>query len=145
MVLSHQVSLHLGVVCPLNADKVRQTSIRSGKLLSMGKSFVCSGSVLGQDLGEVITKACQRRVGLRSTPLPTSILTDNLSEAQHPSRRHCERLVRRTPFPRLHSQRHSHIPNLRHWNERRHLPVNQSLYDPEIRLNPHYPSHPRPR
>ncbi|KAA6412592.1 MAG: actin-like ATPase domain-containing [Lasallia pustulata] len=40
---------------------IKQTSIRSGKLLSMGKSFVCSGSVVGQDLNEVITKACQRR------------------------------------------------------------------------------------
>ncbi|KAI4127959.1 MAG: hypothetical protein LQ347_004385, partial [Umbilicaria vellea] len=40
---------------------IKQTSIRTGKLLSMGKSFMCSGSVLGLDLGDVITKACQRR------------------------------------------------------------------------------------
>ncbi|KAI9881268.1 MAG: hypothetical protein M1830_005554 [Pleopsidium flavum] len=40
---------------------IAQSSIRSGTLLGMGKGFACSSGVLGQDLGEVITKACQRR------------------------------------------------------------------------------------
>lgn len=40
----------------------RQTSVRSGRILSMGKGFLCSGALVGQDLGELMTQACSRAV-----------------------------------------------------------------------------------
>lgn len=40
---------------------IEQTSIRGGLLLSMGKGFHCSNDTIGQDLGELIMQACQRR------------------------------------------------------------------------------------
>lgn len=39
-----------------------QTSMRTGRLLGMGKGFACSSTILGQDLGEVLEQACRRRV-----------------------------------------------------------------------------------
>ncbi|KAI9756117.1 MAG: 18S rRNA maturation protein [Chaenotheca gracillima] len=40
---------------------IEQTSIRSGTLLGMGKGFYAAHGVLGQDLGDLIMQACQRR------------------------------------------------------------------------------------
>lgn len=39
-----------------------QQSIKSGKVLGMGKGFHLSDSVRGHDLGEIISQACQRAV-----------------------------------------------------------------------------------
>ncbi len=39
-----------------------QTSIRSGNVLGMGKGFLCSDAVIGDDLGDVICQACRRAV-----------------------------------------------------------------------------------
>jgi hypothetical protein len=39
-----------------------QTSIRSGRLLEMGKGFAAASGVLGQNLGDLITNACKKRV-----------------------------------------------------------------------------------
>ncbi|TKA76468.1 hypothetical protein B0A49_02232 [Cryomyces minteri] len=40
---------------------VEQTSIRSGKLLAMGKGFCATHGVAGQDLGSLIMHACRRK------------------------------------------------------------------------------------
>ena len=39
-----------------------QTSMKSGNVLGMGKGFHCSEYLIGRDLGEIITRACQRAV-----------------------------------------------------------------------------------
>ena len=41
-----------------------QKSIKSGNVLGMGKGFHCADAVKGQDLGEIISQACQRAVRL---------------------------------------------------------------------------------
>ena len=46
---------------------LRQTSIRSGTLLEMGKGFHAVHGVLGRDLGELVMDACRRRVSLTHT------------------------------------------------------------------------------
>ena len=40
----------------------RQTSIRSGIVLGMGKGFYCSDNVKGRDLGDVIQQGFNRAV-----------------------------------------------------------------------------------
>jgi hexokinase len=40
---------------------IEQTSSRSGKIQSMGKGFCGHQETIGQDLGKVLTEACQRR------------------------------------------------------------------------------------
>lgn len=40
---------------------IEQTSLRSGKIQSMGKGFRCAETVVGQDLGDLIVNACRRR------------------------------------------------------------------------------------
>lgn len=47
-----------------SADQLRQTSLRSGRLQGMGKGFLASQELLGQDLGDLIQDACSKR-GLR--------------------------------------------------------------------------------
>ena len=39
-----------------------QTSMKSGNVLGMGKGFHCSEYLIGRDLGDIITRACQRAV-----------------------------------------------------------------------------------
>ena len=39
---------------------IDQTSIRSGLMIGMGKGFMCSNGTVGQDLGQLISEACQR-------------------------------------------------------------------------------------
>ncbi|CAD6582885.1 MAG: hypothetical protein ASARMPRED_001094 [Alectoria sarmentosa] len=51
--------LPMGVAWSFPLD---QTSIRSGNVLGMGKGFQCSEHLIGRDLGEIITKACQHAV-----------------------------------------------------------------------------------
>jgi hypothetical protein len=41
-----------------------QTSVRSGKLLEMGKGFCASDGLLGEDLADIITRCCKKRVRL---------------------------------------------------------------------------------
>ncbi len=48
-------------------NDISQTSIKSGNVLGMGKNFICSSAVKGHDLGEIITQACQRAVGVPNT------------------------------------------------------------------------------
>ena len=57
--MSMILSLHIGITADTD---YRQTSVRSGRILSMGKGFRCSETVLGRDLGEVLTQACRRAV-----------------------------------------------------------------------------------
>lgn len=45
---------------------IEQTSLRSGLLQTMGKGFLAAYGLLGQDLGDVLEAACQRR-GLQLT------------------------------------------------------------------------------
>ena len=45
----------------------RQTSIRSGMLLEMGKGFRATEGTLGQDLSELIMRPCRSRVSITST------------------------------------------------------------------------------
>ncbi|KAK2808590.1 hypothetical protein FQN50_004622 [Emmonsiellopsis sp. PD_5] len=40
---------------------IDQTSVRSGRVLSMGKGFLCSNGTTGQDLAELIMEACRER------------------------------------------------------------------------------------
>lgn len=40
---------------------IDQTSVRSGRVIHMGKGFLCSNGTLGQDLGDLIMKACRKR------------------------------------------------------------------------------------
>lgn len=40
----------------------RQTSIRSGMLLAMGKDFCATEGVLGRDLGDLIMESCNKLV-----------------------------------------------------------------------------------
>ncbi|PGG95276.1 hypothetical protein AJ79_10151 [Helicocarpus griseus UAMH5409] len=40
---------------------VDQTSIRSGRVISMGKGFLCSNGTVGEDLSELIMEACKER------------------------------------------------------------------------------------
>ncbi|QVM09101.1 hypothetical protein D8B26_003767 [Coccidioides posadasii str. Silveira] len=40
---------------------IEQTSIRSGKVISMGKGFHCSDGTVGDDLRELIMEACRKR------------------------------------------------------------------------------------
>jgi hexokinase len=42
----------------------RQTSIRSGILLEMGKGFSASQGILGDDISKLIEQSCRKRVGL---------------------------------------------------------------------------------
>ena len=62
---------HNGLRSTANND-ISQTSIRSGNILGMGKNFICSSAVKGHDLGEMITQACNRAVGIVSTILQNS-------------------------------------------------------------------------
>lgn len=39
----------------------RQTSLQGGKLQGMGKGFLASNGLLGQDLGDIVRSACQDR------------------------------------------------------------------------------------
>lgn len=40
---------------------VEQTSIRSGRVISMGKGFLCSDGTEGEELADLIMEACQKR------------------------------------------------------------------------------------
>ncbi|KAL2218023.1 putative hexokinase [Thermoascus aurantiacus ATCC 26904] len=40
---------------------IDQTSIRSGLVIHMGKGFLCSNGTVGQELGDLIIKACRKR------------------------------------------------------------------------------------
>ncbi|EEH38915.1 hexokinase-1 [Paracoccidioides lutzii Pb01] len=40
---------------------IEQTSIRSGRVISMGKGFLCSDGTVGDDLSELIMDACRER------------------------------------------------------------------------------------
>lgn len=40
---------------------IDQTSIRSGRVIAMGKGFRCSNGTVGDDLSELITEACRER------------------------------------------------------------------------------------
>lgn len=40
---------------------VEQTSVRSGKVISMGKGFLCSNGTEGEELADLIMEACQKR------------------------------------------------------------------------------------
>ncbi|KAL1861917.1 N-acetylglucosamine kinase 1 [Paecilomyces lecythidis] len=40
---------------------IDQTSTRSGLVIHMGKGFLCSNGTLGQELGDLIIKSCQKR------------------------------------------------------------------------------------
>jgi hypothetical protein len=40
----------------------RQTSVRSGTLIDMGKGFCAPIGVKGQDIGELIMRACRKKV-----------------------------------------------------------------------------------
>lgn len=44
-----------------SADHGRQTSLRSGRLQGMGKSFLAAHGILGQDLGDLIQASCSKR------------------------------------------------------------------------------------
>ncbi len=55
-------SVHANFSAPKVLMLCRQTSIRSGNVLGMGKGFWCSDVVKGHDLGDIITQACQRAV-----------------------------------------------------------------------------------
>ena len=44
-----------------SADKFRQTSLRSGLLLGMGKGFLAAHGLLGKDLGDIIQDSCSRK------------------------------------------------------------------------------------
>lgn len=51
----------------MNADmRNRQTSIRSGIVLGMGKGFYCSNKLKGQDLGNAIQQGFNRAVCLKN-------------------------------------------------------------------------------
>ena len=51
-------------ICAGRTDTNRQTSARTGKLLSMGKGFQASHGVLGLEIGDLIMLACQKKVCL---------------------------------------------------------------------------------
>jgi hypothetical protein len=46
-----------------DANRYRQTSARTAKLLVMGKGFNASDGVLEEDLGCLLMLACQKKVG----------------------------------------------------------------------------------
>lgn len=40
---------------------IDQTSVRSGRLIAMGKGFLCSNGTVGDDLADLITQACRKQ------------------------------------------------------------------------------------
>lgn len=48
----------------------RQTSLRSGLLMEMGKGFQANHGLMGQDLGDLLQEACEQRVSDQRLPVP---------------------------------------------------------------------------
>jgi hexokinase len=49
------------LIADKKADNFRQTSLRSGLLLGMGKGFQAAHGLLGKDLGDLIQDSCSRK------------------------------------------------------------------------------------
>jgi hypothetical protein len=72
VVISCRVSVYLlrTTQASLVHSHCRQTSIRSGILLEMGKGFRATNGILGEDIGELIMRACTKRVCIpRKSPV----------------------------------------------------------------------------
>ena len=67
----------------------RQTSIRSGNVLGMGKGFHCSDAVRGHDLGDIIEQACRRIV--RTFPFNLGNEAETIAETQCTIKRNRQR------------------------------------------------------
>ena len=55
---------HDAVALPMGLSwsfPVEQTSVRSGRVISMGKGFLCSNGTEGEELADLIMEACQKR------------------------------------------------------------------------------------
>ena len=60
----------------------RQTSIRSGTVLGMGKGFLCSDSVKGRDLGDAIQQGFVQAVSNPMILFSWCSINDNIAENQ---------------------------------------------------------------